>query len=168
MIGAKHCKDWIGLVGLTLILIASDVELAAAQNMEGVTDKQLPALIQADQVTHDRQLGVITAEGNVEISQGDRILRADGITYNEREDVLTASGNIALHEPTGEIIFAEFVELTGDMKDGILEGFLVLLDDDSRLAAATARRVGGVRNELNRAVYSPCKLCEDETVSSDG
>lgn len=162
MIGGKHRKNWIGPVALALILLASAMEFAAAQNVDRATDKQPPALIQADQVTHDRELGVITAEGNVEFSQGDRILRADGIIYNEREDVLTASGNIALQEPTGEVIFAEFVELTGDMKDGVLEGFRVLFEDDSRLAAATGQRVGGVRNELNRAVYSPCKLCEDD------
>ena len=150
----------VGLAALALILTASRAELAAAQDAGAAADDRPPTLLQADEVTYDRELGVVTAEGNVEISQGDRILRADAVTYNERDDVLTASGNIALLEPTGEVIFAEFAELTGDMKDGVLKDFRMLFDDDSRLAAAAGRRVGGVRNELSKAVYSPCRLCE--------
>ena len=121
-----------------------------------------PVLLQADEVTYDSELGVVTAQGDVEISQGERVLRADVVTYNERTEIIAASGNVVLLEPTGEIIFAEYVELTDDMKEGFMRGFRMLLEDDSRLAAAGGRRTGGVRSELRNAVYSPCKLCEED------
>ncbi len=113
----------------------------------------------ADDLSFDEDLGTATARGNVEIVQGERILNADSVTYNQRDDIVTASGNVVLLEPTGEVLFAEFAELTADMREGFLRGFRMLLNDDSRLAAVSAQRRGGVETELSRAVYSPCRNC---------
>lgn len=124
-----------------------------------------PVLMTADDLSFDEDLGTATARGNVEIVQGERILNADSVTYNQRDDIVTATGNVVLLEPTGEVLFAEFAELTADMREGFLRGFRMLLNDDSRLAAVSAQRRGGVETELSRAVYSPCRNClgfEDE------
>jgi LPS-assembly protein len=118
-----------------------------------------PVLLTADDLSFDEDLGTATARGNVEIVQGERILNADSVTYNQRDDIVTASGNVVLLEPTGEVLFAEFAELTADMREGFLRGFRMLLNDDSRLAAVSAQRRGGVETELSRAVYSPCRNC---------
>ena len=120
-----------------------------------------PILFSADEVVHDRQNGTITANGHVEFTQDDRILLADRVTYNQRDDRLIATGNISLLEPTGEVMFAEYVELSGDMKDGIVEDIRILLSDSSRIAATGARRSGGVVTEMRNAVYSPCKPCAE-------
>ena len=121
-----------------------------------------PILFTADQLSHDRDLGVVTASGHVEISQQDRILIADAVSYNERENVMTASGNVSLVEPTGEVLFAEYMELTGDFRDGIIKGLRVRLADNARIAAAGGRRTDGNRTEMANAVYSPCNLCADK------
>ena len=42
----------------------------------------VPALIQAEEINFDENLGVITAKGNVEITQNDRVLQADAVSYN--------------------------------------------------------------------------------------
>lgn len=122
-------------------------------------DSNQPVLMTADNLSFDEDLGTATARGNVEIIKGERILNADTVTYNQRDDIVTASGNVVLLEPTGEVLFAEFAELTADMREGFLRGFRMLLDDDSRLAAASAHRRGGIETELSRAVYSPCRTC---------
>lgn len=121
-----------------------------------------PALIRADQLTHHRDLGTVTASGNVEITQGNRILLADSVTYSEREDKVTASGNVSLTEATGEVLFADYLELTSGMRDGYIENLRALLADNSRLAANAARRTDGNRKEMTRAVYSPCNLCKTD------
>ena len=61
----------------------------------------LPALLSADEVSLNEDLGIIIAAGNVEISQVDRVLLADTVTYNQRTDIVTASGNVSLLEPDG-------------------------------------------------------------------
>ena len=76
---------------------------AAAQD----PNRDIPALLSADSVTYDENLEIVTASGNVEIAQGERVLLADSISYNLKTDVVTASGNITLLEPTGEVLFAE-------------------------------------------------------------
>ncbi|MDP6183129.1 MAG: LPS assembly protein LptD, partial [Gammaproteobacteria bacterium] len=121
-----------------------------------------PAVIQADTVTHDQKLGNVVAKGNVEITQGDRILFADTVTYNQKTNSVTASGNIVLLEPNGDTMFADYVELSDDMRDGVIDQIRVLLADDSRFAAVRGRRKDGTKTTLTKAVYSPCKVCEDD------
>jgi LPS-assembly protein len=121
-----------------------------------------PVLISADQITYDEALGLVVARGHVEISQGDRILLADTVTYNERTDTVAASGNVALLEPSGDVAFAEYVELTSDLKEGVIRDIRVLLRDNSRIAANGGRRSGGDRTEFAQAVYSPCELCRED------
>ena len=142
----------LALVALAAIMTGS---LAMAQS----TNPEQPVLMTADELSFDEDLGIATARGNVEIVQGERVLNADAVTYNQRDDIVTASGNVVLLEPTGEVLFAEFAELTADMREGFLRGFQMLLTDDTRLAAVSAQRRGGSRTELTRAAYSPCLNC---------
>ena len=122
----------------------------------------LPILLSADEVNYDRDLGVTTAKGKVEVSHDDRILLADTVSYHEGQDVLTASGNISLLEPDGTVVFANYMELTGDMKVEIIRDLRMVLSDSSRVAAAGARRSGGTRLEMRNSVYSPCRPCAED------
>jgi len=150
----------ITLSGLLVGLLAGfNLQQAAYAQGRAQANGETPILITADQMAHDRDLGVVTASGNVEISQQDRILLADSVSYNERENVMSAAGNVSLVEPTGEVLFAEFMELTGDFRDGIIKGLRVRLADNARIAAAGARRSDGNRTEMANAVYSPCNVC---------
>lgn len=121
-----------------------------------------PVLFTADELTNDRELGIITARGSVEIMQGERVLLADTVSLNQKTETVTATGNIKLLEPTGEVIFADYVELTNEMKDGVIEQIRILMDQNARLVANGARRTGGNTTELAKAVYSPCSVCEDD------
>jgi LPS-assembly protein len=85
---------------------------------------------------------------------------ADTISYNQKTDVLTATGNITMLEPDGNVIFAEYLEMTGDFKNGVIANIRMILSDNSRIAANGARRINGDL-DLRKAVYSPCKACED-------
>jgi LPS-assembly protein len=120
-----------------------------------------PILLVADRVTYDEAAQVVIAEGNVEITRGERRLFADEVRYDQRADIMEARGEVVLLEPTGEAVFADRVALTGDLRDGLIEELRGRLADDSRFAAAEGRRIGGNRTVMDRAVYSPCRLCPD-------
>ncbi len=122
-------------------------------------DEVRPALLQADSVTYDDSARVVTAEGNVEVARGERILHADRLIYDVDGDIIRAEGNVRLFEPTGEILYAESIELTGDLLEGAVRSFGMLLTDRSRLAAASAVRVDGSRTEMRSVVFSPCDQC---------
>lgn len=135
--------------------------LASAKAQDLPVSNQ-PALLQADEVTYDRNARTVTARGNVEVVQEERILQTDTLRYNLATDVITARGNVALLEPDGEVLFADYMQLTGDLREGAISAIRILLTDRSRLAAASATRTGGDRTELNRAVFSPCQLCKED------
>ncbi|MGQ0677735.1 MAG: LPS-assembly protein LptD [Rhodospirillales bacterium] len=125
-------------------------------------ERNEPALLTADEVTFDNELGVYVARGNVEVVQNDRTLLADTVSYNQRTGGVVASGNVSMIEPGGEVIFADYMELTDSMKDGVIRDIRILLTDNSRLAANGARRTGGNRTEMTKGVFSPCKPCEED------
>ena len=116
----------------------------------------------ADELRHDRKLGILKAVGDVEIAHENRILRADVVVYNERTDVMTASGNVTLLEPSGEVVFAEYVEMTRDLKKGAIRDMLVVLADKSRIAALDGKREDGNKTEMTHAIYTACGLCEKD------
>ena len=122
-----------------------------------------PVLLNADELTYDETLGIVIATGDVELAQGDRLLLADRVTYNEKTSVVTATGNIRLLEPSGDVIFADYSELTDDLAQGFVQQVRVLLTDNSRVAGTEAERTDQGRfMRINRAVYSPCNLCESD------
>ena len=120
-----------------------------------------PVLLLADEVVYDAEANVITAVGNVEVTRGGRRLLADMLRYDQDADLMEAEGNVALVEPTGDTLFADRIVLSGDLREGVAEQLSARLTDDSLLAARGGRRIGGVRTELDRGVYSPCPLCPD-------
>lgn len=155
----QSMRNW-GVLPLRVVIFAAAFALALPILAHAQTfERDVPILMTADELSFDDELGIATAKGNVEISQSDRVLLADMVSYNQRDDVVTASGNVILMEPTGEVLFAEFAELTDDMREGFLRGFSMLLEDNSRLAAVSAQRRGGVETRLNQAIYSACRDC---------
>src|SRR5882672_4366571 len=98
-------------------------------------DKNAPVMFQADEVQYDDQLGLTVAKGHVEISQGGEVLLADQVGYNQRTDTITASGHVSLLESTGEVTFADFMELRDSMSNVFAQNVRRLLADRSRLAA---------------------------------
>ncbi|MEC7464865.1 MAG: LPS assembly protein LptD [Pseudomonadota bacterium] len=125
-------------------------------------DSDAPVIFKADQLRNEQKLGIVVATGNVEFTKGMRTLLADTVVYNKREDTVIAQSNVSLLEPTGEVIFADRVELTGDLRSGIVENMSVRLSDGARIAATGGRRFNGERTEFQKAVYSPCKLCDED------
>lgn len=130
--------------------------------IQSVTEDGIPTLLSANEVTRDQELGIVVARGNVEIAHGERVMMADTLSFNQRARTLTASGNVRLIEPSGEVIFADYIEVSEDMKNGTIENLKLLLDDHTRVAAAGGRRSGGRHTEMARAVYSPCEVCKDD------
>ena len=134
---------------------------ATAQQPDPDTPGEAPSVLTADTVTNNSATGVMTANGDVEISTGRRRLLADEVRYDRRSDKMFAKGNVVLIEPSGDAMFGDEVEVTGDLKEGFVQAVGMLLEDDSRIAANSATRRNGNVIEFDRAVYSPCPLCAE-------
>ncbi len=99
------------LVLLFLFGVPSLAGLLGASSLQAQEDdpavpqelRELPILFSADELTYDDALGIVSARGNVEISQGGRTLLADTVSYNRRNGVVTATGNVRLLELDGTV-----------------------------------------------------------------
>ncbi|UFN48141.1 LPS assembly protein LptD [Roseomonas sp. OT10] len=128
-------------------------------------DRNAPVTFTADSVEYDENRALVTASGNVEAWQNERILRADRMTYDRNTGVAVAEGNVQLLQPDGQVLFADRAELAGGMREGVIEGVSALLAQNGRLIANGARRTdapGGPILDLSRPVYSSCDLCADD------
>ena len=148
----------IFLISLALLCV-SNPSSAQSSKTQTKTEQSGDILFKADDLQHDQKLDVVVATGSVEMVEGERILRADKVSYNQKKDLVTATGNVVLMEPSGDVFFADQVELTGDFKTGIVENIRILMTDEARMAAVGGRRFGGEQMELHKAVYSPCRGC---------
>lgn len=149
------------LIGVGLAGSVAVGSVYAANDLSGelgIKDGE-PVLLSADRIDRDNETGLVKASGNVELSQADRIVIADIITYSERENLVTASGNVTMLEPSGNVVFADYVELKDDLKDATIEAFKAKLTDGARIAAAGAERTNGNRTTMRKVVYSRCDLC---------
>ncbi len=118
-----------------------------------------PVTFQADSVTYDKDHGLVAADGHVEAWQNDHVLRADRVTFDRNTNVAAAYGHVVIVEPDGQVLFADYAELTQGMRSGVLTGMRALLAQNGRLAANGARRTDGKLNEMTRGVYSTCNVC---------
>jgi len=143
-----------------IALLAFFVIVSHAAYAQQATSSSEPVVLEADELVHDLDRGVVVATGNVEIAQGGRVMLADTITYDENTDTVTATGNVIMLEPGGEVMFADYAEVTENMKHGVIRNIRILLTDNSRIAANGAVRSDGNRTEMRKAVFSPCPVCE--------
>ena len=118
--------------------------------------------LNADEITFDEKTGEVIAKGNVLIISYGRRLKADSISYNRNTEIITANGNVQLFNSDGNNIFGHRMKITGDLKEAIIKGIGIILTNQSRIAASSARRFNSNVTEMNNGVYSPCKLCEPD------
>ncbi len=122
-----------------------------------------PVLLEAEQIDYQQDNGLVIASGHVAVTQGDSILLADNVAYDQEGDLVIAQGNVSLLDPSGNVIFADEIELTNDMKEGIARQFKARFNDDSVIAAAWANKINENKTELFKMAYTPCKCNDDRT-----
>ena len=83
-----------------------DLLAAAAPRPPLVYSDEVPVMIDADHLSYDDVAKTVTATGNVEVKQSDKILRADQIVYNQNTDTVAATGNVTLLDNRGDVHYA--------------------------------------------------------------
>ena len=153
------------IVSASLAVFGLSVQPSLAQIEafgEEVDEENSEILFEADTVTRLSDEGAIVAEGDVRAFFGERYLRADSLTFDPATNVVTAEGNVVITDENLETVFAGKVILSGDLRDGIVENFSALLEENARIAAQNAVQEQGARTRLSRAVYTACNVCDSE------
>ncbi len=163
--GQRSAVRWLAVLGAGLPGVAAAQYRPPAQHFPTINTETQPlsgnepVTFQADSVTYDKDHGLVSADGHVEAWQNDHVLRADRVTFDRNTNVAAAYGHVVVVEPDGQVLFADYAELTQGMRSGVLTGMRALLAQNGRLAANGARRTDGKINEMTRGVYSTCNVC---------
>jgi LPS-assembly protein len=115
--------------------------------------------MEADEVIREDKEGVTTANGNVEVRYNGRTLRADRLVYNDKTGVVRGYGHIIIVNTDGTTEYANEIVLDDDLKAGVALGFSARLQQNVKIAAATAAKRNETVQELNQAIYTPCEIC---------
>ncbi|MBY0422545.1 MAG: hypothetical protein K2Q06_09590, partial [Parvularculaceae bacterium] len=133
-----------------------------AARSDNAPDKPETVLFEADEVTRADETSPIIATGKVRAFAGGRYLEADRISYDQTTEIIVAEGSVSITEVVGGVKqtgFADKVQLTGDLRDGIAEHFSALLDQGARLAGYDAVREQNARTRVRKGVFSTCNVC---------
>ncbi|MFZ4124881.1 MAG: LPS-assembly protein LptD [Rickettsiales bacterium] len=152
-----------GTLGRSIQVACAALMLLGAYTAQAQTlapDGNQPVMMEALEMGYDQKNAIVIARGNVEIVQGDYLLVADKIIYYQNRNLVRAEGNVSVLQPTGDVFFANTVELTDDLKAGVIQNFRARMADNSVMAANTAVRENEYVTKLKKAAYTPCNLCE--------
>lgn len=130
---------------------------AAKPSADGLQKDEM--YMEADEVTRDDDAGITTANGNIEVRYNGRTLRADKLVYNDKTGVIRGYGHIVIIGDDGTSEFADEVVLDDEMRAGVALGFSARLQQNVKIAAASAARKDENIQELNKAIYTPCEIC---------
>lgn len=114
----------------------------------------------ADTISYDDLNQNIIAEGSVEITQKDKIVRAQKIIYDLKNEKVEAIGDVAMMDKSGDVHFAERVELEKSLKNGYIKKLRSVLADGSRIKAEEGQRIDGNVIVMKKASYTPCEPCK--------
>jgi LPS-assembly protein len=130
-----------------------------------IVSSKEPVLLKADQMDYDQNNEIVVASGKVEVAQGDTILLADQLIYDHQHNRVEAHGNVSMLQPSGDVYFAQQVELQDNLKEGVIRHFKARLSDNSKFVANGAKKVDENVVELYKAVYTPCNCGENGDTS---
>ncbi|HLI66308.1 MAG TPA: LPS-assembly protein LptD [Caulobacteraceae bacterium] len=115
--------------------------------------------LEADTLLRDDKDNRWTASGHVQVRYQGRVLRADQIVYDAKAGVVTADGDAQLINGDGTAEFAKHLVLDDKMRAGFAQGFSARTPLNGKFAADVAIRRSETVEELDRAIFTPCDIC---------
>ncbi len=120
-----------------------------------------PVLLRADEIIDDKDTGLLTAQGNVEVRVGTRGLKADKLIYDREKQTLRAQGHVEITDESGSVEFADQIETDEKFRNGFATRFSARMPNNGLATASSAVRSDGARNALEQVVYTGCPMCKD-------
>ena len=123
--------------------------------------------LSAETISKNEINNTIKAKGNVSIKNKQYKLKADEIIYYFKEKKVFAKGNVIIIDKNTNVIYATEAELSNDLKSNFIKNIGVLLADNSRLVASSAKSIKKPnKTTYSNVVFTKCKNCEERTDDS--
>lgn len=123
--------------------------------------------VRADELEWDRRNQIINASGNILVKREDRSVRGDNAQWNLVAKTIQVGGNVRLVDEAGNQLYTQSVELDDAFETGAIEDVLVALRAGGRLAARSGERGDDGTVILNDAAYTACKVQDPDGCGKD-
>jgi LPS-assembly protein len=128
--------------------------------------KNLPLLIEnADQAT-GKQDSFLDLSGHVELHYDTRTLTGGHVHYDQMTGRVSGDQGVQITSADGSTEFAQTFDLDNKLQNGTATGFSALLPKNVKMAAASVT-LKGQRTELDRAIVTPCAICDANGVPKE-
>lgn len=126
-----------------------------------------PVAFEADTVDYDQNSEQVTANGSVVLKRRDdaghtQSVRADTVTWNRKTGQIVATGHVRLVDQDGNEVYSDRVELTDELKTGMMENLLLVMREGGRLAAVRGQRIANGDVILDHAAYTGCDVADED------
>ncbi|MCW2366612.1 LPS-assembly protein [Sphingobium sp. B7D2B] len=112
---------------------------------------------QADRIDYDSNADIVRASGNVRVARHDANLSADQVEWDRKAGTVIARGDVLLVNERGDRAYADEMDVTESLRDGIIDNLLIVTNSENRLAAVKAQRNDNIY-VLDKAAFTPCKV----------
>lgn len=113
---------------------------------------------EADEVAYANEADTVTASGSVVLVRANQSVRANQVTWNRTTGQIVATGDIRFVDEDGNLLLTERVELTDELKAGMIENLLLVLREGGRIAADQGVRDASGQIALTNAAYTACSV----------
>lgn len=142
---------------LTALALAALLPLTAAA--QETLPAAPPAILVADDLYMTGEDRLI-ASGNVEALHEGRRLSARRIVYDRAKNQLTLEGPIRITDAEANVvILADAGTLDQEMKNGLLQGARMVMNEQLQLAAVALHRIDGRYTQLTNTAVTSCQVC---------
>ena len=117
---------------------------------------------EADTVEYEEEGEQVTARGNVVLRRVQQSVRADTVTWNRQSGQIIATGNVRMVDQDGNQLYTDRVELTDELRTGMMENLLLALREGGRLAAQKGERIANGDVILTQAAYTGCDVVDGD------
>ena len=123
--------------------------------------KEPPNNLKADNVVYDKTKNTIIATGHVKIHYNGNYATSDALYYNKNNQKIWARGHVTLIDSKHNTIYSDKLDLSKDLKNGIIKNLKAKTNQDTYFSSQTAKRIdNGSITIFNNATYTACKSCD--------
>lgn len=142
------------------------VSIAVAEDKVEENKNTLPAKpkanIEAEGIFYDNKTQNLVAEGDVEVTYGDRYIKAKKLEYNKASRQIVANEGVEFRTQNGSIFKADTIVTNDEITTGELRNVEAKMKDGSSFKSEKISIMGKEKYSLRNSTYSPCKPCGDE------
>ncbi|HEV7346291.1 MAG TPA: LPS assembly protein LptD [Devosia sp.] len=136
--------------------------LVPADLFNAPIDAAAPSAVEANSLTFDSERNIITASGDVVLSQSGYTMTGQNLVYDRNSRALKFVGQVTVRDPSGNLSEMTDLDVTGGMKQAFVNSLTITTYDGARITADSADYDVALRTLLENATYAPCGDCIDD------